>query len=144
MEKLLTKIDKFLALFTELQAERELALKEQSDIDKELTSLYHEVEGTRFMHVCDSHKMLMKIQKTLAKRRNIKGKVAVLLSLTDNLKGHMNNTKATFINTLKKHNEIMSQFESEIKRHEAERQARIKSSPKPSPQVVINFSTEMA
>ena len=114
MQDLEKKIESLLAIYKELQTERDTIMKEQSEIDKELSELYHEIEGTKFKHVCQSHKMLIKLQDTLTKRRNIKGKVAVLLAFTDSIGSQMKHATAAYKGAKKKHDEILAQLISEV------------------------------
>jgi ribosomal protein L22 len=114
MELLHKKVTEFFNVYEELQKEKDALIKAQSVIDKDISEIYHEIEGTVFTHARQSHKMLLKLQTLLKTRRDIKGKVAVLLALTDSMNGNVAKAKGAYKTAKKKHDEIMAQLLSSI------------------------------
>lgn len=115
MDKTNKKLNKFLDLYKEIQVDRDVALKDQSDADKELAEIYHEIEATTFVNLYQSHKMLMKLQRLLKRRRNVKGKAAILLSITNSLDGHVKRTIPMLIATNKRHEGVKKELADNVK-----------------------------
>jgi multidrug resistance efflux pump len=116
MENLEKKVNEMFKLYDEIIAERDESFNAQSLIDRELSEIYHEIEGTEFKHARQSHKMLLKLQKTLKTRRDIKGKVAVISAVTDTLNGSVKLAEKAFKTAKKKHEEILTQLVKEVEK----------------------------
>ena len=91
MNKRVKKVEDFIKHFDLLELMLSEVLKEQSDIDKAISSWYHKVEGLQLGHVSLSHRLMKEIVPLLNRRRDIKIESIVLRSTCDTLRA--NNVK---------------------------------------------------
>ena len=71
-------IDNIHKTFDQLQELRSQAKNELSQIDKELSNHYHNIEGTHIEYLTDSHLMVMKLKDILYQRREAKIRILIV------------------------------------------------------------------
>lgn len=108
--ELLNKIDMFFQLYDEIVKSKDSALKHQSDMDKELSNVYHLVEGVETKHVTESHKMFMHLKSVLNKRRMSKLPASLSQAFFDILDDKIKKTKETKKTLIDKHNVVLKEI----------------------------------
>ena len=96
--------------FDQLQSLREQAKKELSELDKELSNQYHNIEGAEIDHMCDSHFMVMKLKDILYQRREAKINHTLLESFITALDGNMKKTKRRTAEIVKRHDQVIQEI----------------------------------
>lgn len=106
------KIDAFLKDFDELELLNQQAMKDQSDIEKKLSSWYHKIEGTKITHVSQSHKLIQEVQDILNKRRENKIEGIILRSTCDTLREKIKILKDHKKVLLKKNETVLTEIKT--------------------------------
>ena len=88
-------VSDFIKQFDEVEKALAEVNKEHSDIDKAISKLYHNLEGTKLVHVSISHKFAIELQTLLHRRRDIKIEELVLRSTCDTLRVTITKLKET-------------------------------------------------
>lgn len=104
------KIDAFLKEFDELEKLNQKATKEQGDLDKELSSCYHKIEGTKITHISQSHKLIKELQNVLERRRANKIEGILLRSTCDTLREKVKTLKENKKTLVAKNNQVLSEI----------------------------------
>jgi hypothetical protein len=114
------KIDEFFNLYDEIVQHAQEVHQHQADMDKELSNVYHMIEGVETHHVCESHKIFLHLKNVLNRRRMSKLPTHLIQSFVDNLDSKMKTTKrrhvilldkhASIVNSLKKNNDVGKVF----------------------------------
>lgn len=103
-------IDNIHETFDQLLSLREQAKKELSELDKDLSNQYHNIEGTEIDHMCDSHFMVMKLKDILYQRRTAKINHTLLESFITALDSNMKKTKKRTAEIVKRHDEVIQEI----------------------------------
>lgn len=114
-EEIKDKIDKFFKDYNELKALNANAKSELSEIDKELSSQYHKIEGSEIAYMSDSHFLIMKLRDILKKRRDAKINQTLLESLISSLEPQMIKCGIRNIEIIQKHDEIIEEIKNRAK-----------------------------
>lgn len=109
MNPILSKVNAFIHEFDELERLNQATCKERSDIDKQISSWYHKLEGLKITHVSQSHKLIMELKPLLERRRDIKIEEIILTSTCDTLRDKVNNLKASNKTKLLKHESVIEE-----------------------------------
>lgn len=104
------KVEDFMKHFDALEVMLAEVLKEQSDIDKQISSWYHRVEGTQIKHVAESHRFMKEIIPLLNRRRDIKIESIVLRSTCDTLRANIIKLKQTHKDQLIKNEAVLKEI----------------------------------
>lgn len=112
MNPIASRIEKFIAEYDELEKLNTQSTKDLSNIDLELSSLYHRVEGSKITHVSQSHKLIKELQDILERRRNIKLEGVLLRSTCDLLKDKIGAVKGHYRKTLTKDTELRTEIKT--------------------------------
>jgi hypothetical protein len=110
MNPIADKINNLILQYEELEKLNVLSNKNLSDIDTELSSCYHRIEGTVIKHVSQSHKLIKELKIILEKRRIIKLEGLLLRSTCDLLRDKVGQVKGTNKKTLSKHIEVKQEI----------------------------------
>lgn len=81
-----------------------------SEIDKELSSQYHKIEGTELEYLTDSQFLIMKLKDILNRRRIAKINHTMLESIVSTLETQMGKSKKRNEEIIKKHSEILKEI----------------------------------
>jgi len=103
-------IDNIHKTFDQLKKLRLQAKNELSQIDKELSNHYHNIEGTSIEYMTDSHLMVMKLKDILYQRREAKINHTLLESFVSALERPMDKTKKRSTEIVNKHDEIIKEI----------------------------------
>ena len=103
-------IDNIHETFDQLQKLRLQAKNELSQIDKELSNHYHNIEGADVEYMTDSHLMVMKLKDILHQRREAKINHTLLESFISALERTMEKTKKRSTEIVSKHDEIIKEI----------------------------------
>lgn len=110
----MTKAEELLAnffnQFKEIEKLNNQKHQELSAVDKELSSLYHKIEGAVITHVAQSHKLIKDLKVVLEKRRVLKLETIALRSSYDSLKNTMEKLMTTHANILKKNQQVITEI----------------------------------
>lgn len=109
-EDIKSLIDNIHETFDQLLSLREEAKKELSELDKELSNQYHNIEGTEIDYMCDSHIMVMKLKDILYQRREAKINHTLLESFITALDATIKKTKKRTSEIVKRHDEIIQEI----------------------------------
>lgn len=109
------KIETLFALFDEIETDKNNAFLEISKHDKELSIMYHHIEGIKLGHIAESHKLLKELQTLLIRRRDAKGNAQILQVVCDNLKTKIDYTKSSFDEAIKKHIKVEEEVKERAK-----------------------------
>jgi len=104
------KVEDFMKHFDALEVMLGEVLKEQSEIDKAISSWYHRVEGTQIKHVAESHRFMKEIIPLLNRRRDLKIESLILRSTCDTLRANITKLKQTHKDQLKKNQEVLQEI----------------------------------
>lgn len=96
--------------FEQLLSLREQAKQELSEIDKELSNHYHNIEGAEIDYMSDSHMMVMKLKDILYRRREAKINHTLLESFVTALERNVNKTQKRTAEIIKKHDEVIQEI----------------------------------
>lgn len=96
--------------FDQLLSLRNQAKKELSDLDKELSNQYHNIEGAEIDYMTESHIMVMKLKDILYQRREAKINHTLLESFITAMEVHMKKTKKRTAEIVKKHDEVIQEI----------------------------------
>ena len=116
MKKLLTtddiksKIELIHNTFKELQELKTQSKNELSNIDRELSNHYHNIEGAEIDYMSDSHIMMMKLKDILNTRREAKINHTLLESFITAMDRTMDKSQKRYVEILKKHDEIIQEI----------------------------------
>lgn len=86
--------------------------QELSGIDKDLSNLYHKIEGTTIKHVSQSHAFVKELKVILEKRRTLKLETIALRSSCDTLRSVMEKLMNTHANILKKNQQVLTEIKN--------------------------------
>lgn len=103
-------IDSIHIAFNQLLVLRTQAKTELSELDKELSNQYHNIEGIEIEHMCDSHFMVMKLKDILHHRREAKINHTLLESFITALERNVTKTKKRTAEIIKRHDEIIQEI----------------------------------
>lgn len=103
-------IDNIHETFDQLQKLRLQAKNELSQIDRELSNHYHNIEGTNIDYMTISHLMVMKLKDILHQRREAKINHTLLESFISALERPMDKTKKRSAEIVSKHDEIIKEI----------------------------------
>lgn len=115
MNKIALIIENFLLQFDELEKLNEAITKENSEIDKAISSFYHRVEGIEITHVSQSHKLIKELKPLLSRRREIKIETILLRSTCDTLRDKIKTLKITQKTQLIKNDEVLKEIKEKGK-----------------------------
>ena len=110
MNLVATKISEFVNLYDELAVLLTENQKEMSQVDTDLSKLYHKIEGVEIKHVSESHALIKELKAVLNKRREIKFNYIQLSAVAEVLKGPMGKFKSLQVEKLDKHNKIIEKL----------------------------------
>lgn len=110
MNATIKKVEDFIKHFDSLELMLAQVLKEQSDIDRAISSWYHRVEGTQLGHVSVSHRFMKEIIPLLNRRRDIKIESLVLRSTCDTLRVNIVKLKQTHKDQLEKNEAVRQEI----------------------------------
>ena len=96
--------------FDQLISLRDQSKQELSDIDKELSNHYHNIEGTDINHMFDSHLMVMKLKDILYRRREAKINHTLLESFVTALERNVSKTKKRTTEIIQRHDEVIQEI----------------------------------
>ena len=96
--------------FNQLILLRDQSKQELSDIDKELSNHYHNIEGTDINHMFDSHLMVMKLKDILYRRREAKINHTLLESFVTALERSVVKTKKRTTEIIQRHDEVIQEI----------------------------------
>lgn len=108
------KINKLISQYDELEALLKESQKEMSQIDIDLSKLYHKIEGIEIKHVSESHALIKELKVILSKRREIKLNNILLITVSDYLKSPMNKFKQAKNDKLDKHTKVIDKLGTNI------------------------------
>lgn len=94
--------------FEKLVQYKETQIKKLSDVDNELSRIYHIIEGIDITHVSQSHKLFKELKAILIERRLIKKEASLIQSTIDNLETSMIKTKVKISDVITKHEALIS------------------------------------
>ena len=103
-------IDSIHETFDQLLSLREEAKKELSDLDKELSNQYHNIEGAEIDYMGESHIMVMKLKDILYQRREAKINHTLLESFITAMEPNMKKTKKRTAEIIKRHDEVIQEI----------------------------------
>jgi CRISPR/Cas system CSM-associated protein Csm5 (group 7 of RAMP superfamily) len=106
----LKEVEAFIKHFDALELMLADVLKEQSEIDKAISSWYHRVEGTQIKHVAESHRFMKEIIPLLNRRRDMKIESIVLRSTCDTLRANIQKLKQSHKDQLKKNQAVLQEI----------------------------------
>lgn len=109
-EDIKSLIDKIHNDFDQLVSLRDQAKQELSEIDKQLSNHYHNIEGTDINYMFDSHLMVMKLKDILYQRREAKINHTLLESFVTALERSVNKTKKRTGEIIKRHEEVIQEI----------------------------------
>lgn len=109
-EDIKEKIELIHKTFDELQELKGQSKDELSQIDRELSNQYHNIEGAEIDYMSESHIMMMKLKEILYTRRDAKVNHTLLESFITALERGMDKTKKRYGEILKKHEEIIQEI----------------------------------
>jgi len=115
MNSIENKIDAFLKEFDEIETLNQKASVEQGEIERELSSWYHKVEGTKITHVSQSHKLMKEVQAILEKRRVNKLETILLRSTCDTLREKVKILKDNKKNLVAKNKQVLNEIQTRAK-----------------------------
>jgi len=96
--------------FDELEKLRAQSKEELSQIDRDLSNHYHNIEGTEINNMIQSHIMMMKLKEILFARRDAKINHTLLESFVSALERIIVKTKKRFSEIIEKHDEIIQEI----------------------------------
>ena len=96
--------------FDKLILLRQTAKQELSEIDKELSNYYHNVEGIEINYMSTSHVMMVKLKEILIRRRDAKLNINLLESFITALERNIDKTKKRTLEITKRHNELLQEI----------------------------------
>ena len=117
-EEIKEKIELIHKTFDELQVLKEKSKEELSNIDRELSNHYHNIEGTEIDYMSESHIMMMKLKDILYTRRDAKVNHTLLESFITALERSMDKTKKRYTEIQNKHQEIIQEIKDRSKKPE--------------------------
>lgn len=109
-EDIKEKIELIHKTFDELQVLKEQSKEELSQIDRELSNQYHNIEGVEIDYMSESHLMMMKLKDILYTRREAKVNHTLLESFITAMERSMEKTKKRYVEILEKHDEIIKEI----------------------------------
>lgn len=109
-------IQGFLKQFDEIEKLNNQKNAERSNIDKQISSWYHKIEGIEITHVSQSHRLIKELKPLLEKRRDLKTESMMLRHICDSLRNNIEKIKKNNQAILNKKNEVIE----EIKRRAIE------------------------
>ena len=101
--------------FNQLKILKGQSKDELSNLDKELSNHYHNIEGSDISHTFDSHLLIMALKNVLWDRREAKINHTLLESFVSALDTNMTKANKRFHEIINKHEEIKEEI---IKRAE--------------------------
>lgn len=104
------KVSDFIKQYEELEKLNTEAHKNLSNIDLELSSWYHRVEGSPLSHVSKSHKLMKEGKDILERRRVLKLETSIIRSTCDLLKDKIGMLKGTYRKTLQRDEEVRQEI----------------------------------
>lgn len=114
MSLITTKVNDFIAQYDELEALLVENQNEMSQIDSDLSKLYHKIEGAEIKHVSESHALIKELKVILNKRREIKLNFILLITVSNFLKTPMAKFKQAKNDKLDKHNKVIEKLNNNI------------------------------
>jgi multidrug resistance efflux pump len=103
--------EEFFNMFNKLKEECKEAQKMVSKIDKELSNIYHKIEGATIKHVSESHKLIKELKEVLDRRRELKYNAMVLRTMVDNLEEKVGQAINKVNQVTDKHNLVVKEIE---------------------------------
>lgn len=115
MEKASDIIDTFIKQYDEIEKLSTQATKDQSNLELELSSCYHRIEGASITHVSQSHKLIKELQDILNRRRDNKIEAILLRSTCDLMREKITQLKVNKKNKLVKDIEVKQEIKDRAK-----------------------------
>lgn len=115
MEKASDIIDTFIKQYDEIEKLSTQATKDQSNLELELSSCYHRIEGASIIHVSQSHKLIKELQDILNRRRDNKIEAILLRSTCDLMREKITQLKVNKKNKLAKDIEVKQEIKDRAK-----------------------------
>ncbi len=115
MNPINSKIENFLKEFDELETLNAAIMKEQSEIDKTLSTFYHKVEGKEIKHVSESHNLIKELKVILNRRRENKLEGLLLRSTCDALRDKVKILRENNKNVLIKNDKVLTEIKERAK-----------------------------
>ncbi len=106
------RVEDFMAHFDTLEKALAEVNKEHSEIDKGISKLYHNLEGTELTHVSISHGFAKELQSLLHRRRDIKIEEMMLRSTCDTLRLAIAKLKETHKSHLDKNDTLRQEIKA--------------------------------
>jgi hypothetical protein len=104
-------LGQFFGNYDKLEAMSEQLHKEQSELDKEWSELYHRIEGVHLSHNTQAHKWMVKMQDVLARRRENKKKTILVRSFLDTTRESMDTAKKRTNKAVKTHKQVLKDIQ---------------------------------
>ena len=108
---IMEKMDEFFKLYDELKGLQVKACKEQGDMDKELSNVYHMIEAVETKHITQSHKIFLHLKNVLNRRRMSKVPAHIMQSFVNHLDPVMGKLKKSNQSSLAKHKSILKELD---------------------------------
>lgn len=115
IEDVKKKINSIFETFEELKELNAISKFELSEIDKELSNHYHNIEGSDINYMSDSHFLMMKLKDILYRRRDAKINLTLLDSFVSSLDGQIVKSKQRTVEIINKHEEIIKEIKKRAK-----------------------------
>lgn len=109
------KVSNFLEAFDEIKQLANEKRNASAEAERELSSMYHKIEGIEITHISQSHNLIKELKVVLAKRRDLKVEDSMLRSVVDQLSGSMGNVNKKHKAILLKHSEIVEEIKTRAK-----------------------------
>lgn len=114
-EEVKQDIDSIFKTFDKLKKESIQSKRELSELDRELSNHYHNIEGYELEYMSDSHILLIKLRDILFRRRQAKINHTLLESFVTTLNGQIEKTKKRSAEIIEKHAEIVQEIKDRAK-----------------------------
>lgn len=109
-EELLKKLEKFFEAFDDIVKDEKKIIKEVSKCDKQMSALYHYIEGMPIGTIHHSHKLIKELQEVLKNRRIAKGSARIMQSFVSGLKPKLDKHKKGFDEIMNLHQEVLDEI----------------------------------
>lgn len=115
MSKIIEKFDDVFKISNDILSLLQNKINELSEIDKELSGIYHKIEGYEITHVSQSHKFVKELKSVLIKRRTLKLETRLLQTFNDNLKDKIKTTQVKYKEILNDHENLKNEIKERAK-----------------------------
>lgn len=102
-------------IFDRLKKLNSEAKQELSEIDRELSNHYHNIEGSDIEYMSDSHILIIKLRDILYRRREAKINHTMLESFVTSMQAQIDKTRKRNEEIIIKHDEIIQEIKNRAK-----------------------------